>query len=443
MSHTKPPGTSRIARSAVAGATAVKLGARTLRHRLNQPPAPDAQARHDDEIGRLLFQAMNQLRGTALKAAQVLSLQAGFLPEGVRAQLARASHQALPLNRALVSRAFRTAFGQEPEARFAHFEPDAFAAASLGQVHRARLADGRPVAVKLQYPGIATTIDSDLSLLRGALRALRGGRLVLPPPEVLDGLIGEIRRQLLEEVDYTHEAAQQQWFAQHTAAPGIVMSQVLPEHSHRTVLTQTLLPGRHLPAWLATDPPQALRDRQGQALFDWFTRCAFVHGRIHTDLNPGNLLFQSGGDVAVLDFGATQALSAPFTRGLAAVWLAWLQHGEQAAPALLPVYRQMGMVAPEVGVDSLRRHLMPLAAPVLRWATEPLATPTFDFSHKLDLPLPAHDAWAAREGTGLLRLPPELPSFDRAWLGLMHALQGLKARVDTRAARALVQAAAG
>jgi hypothetical protein len=178
MSHTKPPGTSRIARSAVAGATAVKLGARTLRHRLNQPPAPDAQARHDDEIGRLLFQAMNQLRGTALKAAQVLSLQAGFLPEGVRAQLARASHQALPLNRALVSRAFRMAFGQEPEARFAHFEPDAFAAASLGQVHRARLADGRPVAVKLQSPGIATTIDSDLSLLRGALRGgARGGRV--------------------------------------------------------------------------------------------------------------------------------------------------------------------------------------------------------------------------------------------------------------------------
>lgn len=131
-----------------------------------------------------------------------------------------------------------------------------------------------------------------------------------------------------------------------------------------------------------------------------------------------------------------------FRRGLAGVWLAWLQHGDDTAPALLQVYRQMGMVAADTGVDTLRQHLLPVAAPVLRWATEPLTAATFDFSHKQPLPLPAQDAWSARQGAGLLRLPPELPSFDRAWLGLMHALQGLKARVDTRAARALVQAAA-
>ena len=111
----RPPRTGQITRTAVAAVATVRVSAAVLRRRWGAKASAESAAKHEAEIGRILFAAMSQLRGTALKAAQVLSLDASFLPAGIKAELARACHQAPPLNRALVGRVFRHSFGCEPD----------------------------------------------------------------------------------------------------------------------------------------------------------------------------------------------------------------------------------------------------------------------------------------------------------------------------------------
>ncbi len=444
----RAPRTGKLARTAIAGLASTRIGLATLRHRLTQPgdaeAHPKAQAAaqaHEAEIGRILMAALSQLRGTALKAAQVLSLDADFLPPGVRAELAKATHQAPPLNRALVGKGFRQAFGCEPEALFRHFEPTAFAAASLGQVHRATLHDGTAVAVKIQYPGIDATLDTDLALLRHTLQSLGRRFLTLPDARVVDRLIDEIGRQLREEVDYEHEAEAQRWFQQHPPHPDIVIPDVVASHSRRTVLTQTLLTGFHVQEWRAQNPPAAMRDRQGQAVFDGFLHSALHHGRVHADLHPGNVLFLPDGRVGLLDFGCTQRLSPAFGQALARIWTLWPQ-GPWAHPALLDAYQGLGMAAADLTLRDFEQEVLPAVSSLLDWATEPFTGAVFDFAGKSlpTSPDPKLQAALARRMNGM---PAELMSWDRAWLGLMHLLRQLGARVDTgRACTQLAHAAA-
>ena len=168
-------------------------------------------------MGRILFAALNQLKGTALKASQLLSMELGFLPEGIRRELAKAHYQVTPLNRALVIKLLRQEFGAGPDRLFQTFEPQAFAAASLGQVHAATLADGQAVAVKLQYPGMATSIGSDLALLRTLLSAISLRSHTLPKADIVAPVMADIEHKLAEELDYLNEAEQLVWFGQHLA----------------------------------------------------------------------------------------------------------------------------------------------------------------------------------------------------------------------------------
>lgn len=438
----KAPRTGRLARSVLVGTTAARVGAKAVRHKLRTSPTKAVEDEHEAEIGRMIFAAVTQLRGTALKAAQMLSMDAGMLPEGIRAQLARASHQAMPLNRALVSRAFRQAFGREPQALYARFDTEAFAAASLGQVHRARLDDGTDVAVKVQYPGIAETIDSDLRLLRTTLRTIGRERLGLPQDELVDKALHEVRRQLAEEVDYLHEAEQQTWFGEHARHPGIVMPAVVRSLTCKTVLTQQSLQGLHLDASLQQGPSQATRDRQAQSIFDWFVDCAFERRHIHADMHPGNVLFLNDERIGVLDFGCTRKLSAPFVRGLARSWLTWLGQGAGGASGLLDHYRELGVADVGLGLKDFEQCVVPKIAPVLDWATQTFGAERFDFGDKTPFPAGQFDRKAVHSASFIAHLPPELISFDRAWFGLMHLLTRLQGRVDTRASMAKLVAAA-
>ena len=149
------PRTGRLSRGAIAGMAVARAGLAHLGHKaqsLTRDEAQQEQARtaHEAELGRILFAALNQLKGTALKASQLMSMELGFLPEGMRQELARAHYQVTPLNRAVVIKVMRQELGGDPHTLFRHFEPQAFAAASLGQVHAATLNSGEAVAVKLQ-----------------------------------------------------------------------------------------------------------------------------------------------------------------------------------------------------------------------------------------------------------------------------------------------------
>ncbi|MES2103172.1 MAG: AarF/ABC1/UbiB kinase family protein [Pseudomonadota bacterium] len=428
------PRTGRLARGAIAGLAVARAGLAHLGHQApsmarDAAQTEQARAAHEAELGRILFAALNQLKGTALKASQLLSMELGFLPEGMRRELARAHYQVTPLNRALVVKVMRQEFGQDPHVLFPQFDPLAFAAASLGQVHAATMADGQAVAIKLQYPGMADSIGSDMRMLRGLLQALGARSDMLPKADIIARMMADIELKLAEELDYLHEAQALQWFARHLTLPGLVIPQPVTERTTRRVLTMQRLPGLHLNEWLQTQPDQAARDRAGQLMFDAFLHCTFVLRRLQADPHPGNYLFMPDGRLGLLDFGCTRALGTDFCHALSALWSAQLRdpldHG-----AILQSYRALGLIGPDFSEQDFCQQLLPAMAERHAWQKLPFTVAVYDFAQHPPYPRPSaeHQRQALRH---LQSVPDELPYIDRAYLGLIQLLKALGARVRT------------
>ncbi len=253
-----------------------------------------------------LFGTMGYLRGAVMKVGQLLANLPEVVPEEFAEVLSALHFEAPPMHFAMVRELFLDEFGQEPEELFASFDRQAFAAASLGQVHRARLKSGEEVAVKIQYPGIARTIQVDLRNLRLLLQPLSRGK------EWQDtlGKLADIEQMLLMETDYGQEARFcRQAHALFTAEDHVVVPRVFDDYSTRRVLTTEYLDGCHLDRYLATNPSQAERDHFTTLLTVATMR---LYYRLHwfmADPHPGNIIFMPDGRLGLIDFGCTRAMS--------------------------------------------------------------------------------------------------------------------------------------
>ena len=228
----------QLSRSAVVGATALKIGINRLHgSAMSTLGFTDAVENLDARSAQQLFDAMIKLRGTAVKLAQMLGMESGLLPESMQKELEKSWHQVPPLNRVLVRKVLLEEFGQPPEKVFAKFNSKAFAAASLGQVHKAQLSDGTPVAVKIQYPGIHVAMHNDLKLLR----KLAVG---LPQRKLASLSVAEIEARLLEELDYEREAQSTEWFRSNIDTDGVTVPAVFADFSTSRVLTHSDAGGR-------------------------------------------------------------------------------------------------------------------------------------------------------------------------------------------------------
>jgi aarF domain-containing kinase len=202
---------------------------------------------------------------------------------------------------ALVRELLRDELGGEPEEVFSAFEREAFAAASLGQVHRARLRGGEAAAVKVQYPGIGRAIRADLRLLVPLLLPVRLGR----DGESLKALMEYVRTAVERETDYEREAAiQERARGLLRDEDGIVVPRVFAAHSTKRVLSTELLDGVHLDVLLRAGPSQAERDRWGEKLMRSWYRLFYAGRMDQIDWNAGNFLFLPDGRLGLLDFGA-------------------------------------------------------------------------------------------------------------------------------------------
>jgi predicted unusual protein kinase regulating ubiquinone biosynthesis (AarF/ABC1/UbiB family) len=204
---------------------------------------------------------------------------------------------------ALLREQVRNELGQEPEAAFATFDTRAFAAASLGQVHRAALKSGQDVVVKIQYPAIGRSIRSDFRNLSAVLLPMRLGRGWEPMKAQLE----EVRRVLEQETDYQQEA---QWQRRarslfHEDDP-ILVPRIYDEFSTRRVLTQEYLDGDHIHAFLAGNPSQDLRDHFGGLIYQAQDRLHYAGRLLYADPHPGNFLFRADGRLGFLDFGCVR-----------------------------------------------------------------------------------------------------------------------------------------
>ncbi|HUG92960.1 MAG TPA: AarF/ABC1/UbiB kinase family protein [Planctomycetaceae bacterium] len=247
-----------------------------------------------------LLETMGYLRGAVMKVGQTLANFPDIVPAEFVDTLERLHFDAPPMHYGLVRELLHDELGGDPEDVFDSFETEAFAAASLGQVHRARLKTGERVAVKVQYPGIARTIRADFRGLTALLTPLRLSR----EWESVKSRLDFIRRALEVETDYEQEARfQERARALFREDDGIVVPRVYSEFSTRRVLTMEYLEGSHVREFLAGQPPQAARNAYGEKLLRAWYRLFYAGRMNYIDIHPGNLVFMDDGRLGLLDFG--------------------------------------------------------------------------------------------------------------------------------------------
>lgn len=270
----------------------------------------ERSAAHELNGGRIA-RTLGELKGAVMKVGQMASIASDLLPKELAEPLRALQRQAPPVEFAVIARQIEAELGAPPEVLFRRFEQAPFAAASIGQVHRATTDDGREVVVKVQYPGVDGAVDSDLAQLKFALKAggfvKRATGLVDVKQQSLDEVFAEIRARLYEELDYCNEADNVRRFRElHAGDPHIIIPEVVGERSAQRVLTLTYEPGDRLEELDARGYSQEVRDKIGDNLFRAIAVQLFQHGCIHADPNPGNLAFRPSGDVVLYDFGCVK-----------------------------------------------------------------------------------------------------------------------------------------
>lgn len=428
--------TSKLARTAITGVAASKIAAalalQNTKKKLQKSQLSDhQQLKNEREIGKLLFAALSQLRGTALKVSQILSMEADLLPEGVRLELAKSCYQVPPLNRAVINKVFIKEFKASPGDVFSTFESRAFAAASLGQVHRASSDVAQKLAVKIQYPGIAASIRSDMKMIRTLLMNLASHSALLPNKTVIGDVLEEIEQRLAEEVDYLLEAKNTCWFKEKLSAHNIVIPKVYFNYSTEKVLTTEFLSGMHVDEWLKTDPSQATRNALGQLLFDVFIDSAFVLGKLHADPHPGNYLFMHDGQLAILDFGCINTFSAEAAHAKTQLLNAFLETDLKArAVRILSVYQTQNIIDTQLSIEGFKSQLLPLLDPLYRWISMPFVQPIYDFAKYPNCPkISLKDA--KKTNQYLASIPQNQMYFDRAMFGVFSILKKMRANITT------------
>jgi predicted unusual protein kinase regulating ubiquinone biosynthesis (AarF/ABC1/UbiB family) len=243
-------------------------------------------------------QTLGAMKGVLMKIGQMASYVDEGLSPSVRRTLSRLQDSVPPMSSELAAGVVAAELGMTPEQAFAKWDPEPIAAASIGQVHRAITHDGRAVAVKVQYPGIAEAIAADLDNVALLRRMLR----ITAPSQDVEGLIAELRERVLEELDYRREAANQTLMAAYyDGHPTICVPNIIAELSTRRMVTSDLAVGARF-AELA-DWPQHERDLAAETIYRFVFRSLYEVHAFNGDPHPGNYLFHGGGRVTFLDFG--------------------------------------------------------------------------------------------------------------------------------------------
>jgi predicted unusual protein kinase regulating ubiquinone biosynthesis (AarF/ABC1/UbiB family) len=340
----------------LAGRTALGLGKR-LGGRPAELVATEIQHRTAEQI----FRVLGELKGGAMKLGQALSIFEAALPPEIagpyRATLTRLQESAPPLPASTVHRVLAADFGPGWRDQFMEFSDRPAAAASIGQVHRARWRDGREVAVKIQYPGAGRALLSDFTQLSRVARLFA----VLMPGLDVKPLLDELRSRVAEELDYHLEAASQHAFAvAYAGDPDIFVPDVIAGTDH--VLVTEWMDGTPL-SKIISDGSQAERDRAGLLFVRFLFSGPARSGMLHADPHPGNFRLLDDGRLGVLDFGAVDRLPDGFPPFIGRL-LRIVHDGADLGPAEQEL-REQGFLKPGIEFDpeALRAYLAPLAEP--------------------------------------------------------------------------------
>jgi predicted unusual protein kinase regulating ubiquinone biosynthesis (AarF/ABC1/UbiB family) len=338
---------------------------------------PASQIRQTENLVRnatRIVETLGEMKGAAMKVGQMLSLHEAMLPPEVAEVLRALQREAPRVPAEVMEYEIRGALPDFDEL-FEALDFEAFAAASIGQVHLGRLRDGREVAVKIQYPLIDEIVRADLKNLKRLFASL----FALIFEIDFEPFWRELHDRLLEELDYTHEAANIRRMAQlHAEVPEIVIPEVVDEATTRNVLTMEYLEG--IPPAEACSPrfDSELRDRWGAVLYEFLIRGLLDHRFLHADPNLANFAFLDDGRIIVYDFGCIKKVPLELARGVAEVMIAATEEDFEGIPDIL---QRMGIF--KLGDTPLPRELtdpyLEMLAPIVR------ADPLYTFGEDPDL----------------------------------------------------------
>ncbi|MBV7529109.1 AarF/ABC1/UbiB kinase family protein [Chitinophaga sp. sic0106] len=300
--------TGKVERAGKFVTTGLKVGTNYIKHytRKLMDPSVSKDELHQDNAADI-YNTLSNLKGSALKVAQMLSMDKGMLPKAYSEKFAMSQYSAPPLSGPLVVNTFIKTLGKTPTQLFDKFNMHASNAASIGQVHKAE-KNGKQLAVKIQYPGVASSVKSDLRIVKPFAMRIVGMNEV-----DMDKYFEEIETKLLEETDYHLELRRSMDLSAACAhIPGLLFPGYYPEYSSDRIITMDWLNGLHLKEFLQTNPSQEIRNKVGQALWDFYQFQVHKLRQVHADPHPGNFLMQPDGSVGIFDFGCVKVIPDDF-----------------------------------------------------------------------------------------------------------------------------------
>ena len=329
--------TSKVQRSAKFVTTGLKVGGNYLKHyskKLFNPDMDKSELNEDNASD--IYESLSVLKGSALKVAQMLSMDKNLLPQAYTDKFSQSQYNAPPLSGPLIVQTFKKYFGKSPEAIYDKFNAKSSNAASIGQVHQAEL-NGQKLAVKIQYPGVGDSISSDLKLVKPFAFRLLG-----MSEKELDIYMREVEERLLEETDYELEVRRSIEFSNACSGlDNVVFPTYYPELSSKRIITMSWLDGKHLREFLQTGPSQELRNKIGQALWDFYNFQQHELRAVHADPHPGNFIVTDNDTLGIIDFGCIKEMPEDFYNPFFSLMSTGLLNNKEE---IIKAFRQLDMI---------------------------------------------------------------------------------------------------
>ncbi|WP_217603794.1 AarF/ABC1/UbiB kinase family protein [Chitinophaga sp. GbtcB8] len=424
--------TGKVERAGRFITTGLKVGSNYLKHYTKKliDPSISKEELHADNAEDI-YDTLSQLKGSALKVAQMLSMDKGMLPKAYTDMFAMSQYSAPPLSGPLVVNTFVKTLGKSPSQLYDKFDLHASNAASIGQVHKA-WKNGQQLAIKIQYPGVANSVKSDLRIVKPF-----AVRIVGMSEVDMDKYFDEIETKLLEETDYQLELRRSVELSALCAhIPNLVFPRYYPELSSDRIITMDWLEGFHLKEFLLRNPSQEVRNSIGQALWDFYDFQMHQLKKVHADPHPGNFLMRDDGTVGIFDFGCIKEIPEDFyTNYFMLVDKTILQDEAKR----MQIYMNLEMIHPS-DTDKEIAFYSGLFQKMIDLLTLPFTVTSFDFGNEkyfqeiyayMDYVYnlkEVRDSKVARGSRHSLYV-------NRTYFGLYSILSGLKAEIYTGAGR--------
>jgi predicted unusual protein kinase regulating ubiquinone biosynthesis (AarF/ABC1/UbiB family) len=300
--------TSKIERATKLVQTGAKVGVNYLKYYGEKMVNSDlTRDKLNEDNAEDIYDGLKSLKGSALKVAQMLSMDKSFLPQAYVEKFSLSQFSVPPLSAPLVLKTFKTNFGKTPYEIFDEFNANSVNAASIGQVHVA-VKDGKKLAVKIQYPGVANSISSDLALVKPI--AIRMFNL---QGKDSDKYFKEVEDKLIEETNYLLELKQSQEVVEACKKiENLVFPNYYSEFSSEKIITMDWMTGIHLSEFTNKNDNQEIADKIGQALWDFYMYQIHILKKVHADPHPGNFLVNDKNQLVALDFGCMKQIPNDF-----------------------------------------------------------------------------------------------------------------------------------